>query len=396
MASSPVLSRSLRSRRLFRALRVGLIATALASTSACLPACGPAPLDPTSATYAAGHAMRRVALGAGEVDVALWYPTDPDAAAETRPAAYDFVVARIDSTRAAHRPPVADGAFPLVLFAHGTGAFHAQSWSIAELLAQRGFIVVATNRDDAQTFGVPGNSQIKTGLTGPALLAALFKHIEAKRDADPVLQHADLDTLFAAGQSLGAADAVALANNQTVPVRAVGVLSWPAAPATTVPTVVVSGDTHDRLGGVTGVGADSPCVWRRLHRVPHSAFANICDISDALGTLAGVFYPQLVKEAAESCADGVPAPAHIHTAAADALAQVFYTTTGHTTWPAEQTTAPDADAWLSCTADVPRAPIRCGASADGCPAEPSCPDGLRMALGDRGCWDLCVADAMCE
>lgn len=75
--------------------------------------------------------------------VQIWYPVDPEVAADAKQATYPFPGLEVPSATGVADVPVARGPFPLVVYSHGNGGLRYVSAFLTEHLASHGFIVVA-------------------------------------------------------------------------------------------------------------------------------------------------------------------------------------------------------------------------------------------------------------
>ncbi|MBU0636481.1 hypothetical protein KKE06_05635 [Candidatus Micrarchaeota archaeon] len=76
------------------------------------------------------------------IPLLIWYPT-------TAPTTSYFYSSFHPESEVAVDAPIAEGTFPLILFSHGNMTTGVQSSFLTEYLAQRGYIIVATDYDDA-------------------------------------------------------------------------------------------------------------------------------------------------------------------------------------------------------------------------------------------------------
>ncbi|MDJ0846806.1 MAG: hypothetical protein QNK04_00355 [Myxococcota bacterium] len=244
--------------------------------------------------------------------VDVWYPAVDDGA--TPPSVYDLVVASIVSDRALDSPPVAYGAFPLLIFSHGSGGVRYQSYFLCEQLASHGFIVASADHigNSAGDIFLPEPPPFETKDRPLDVSLLITRMLEKGIDpADPFFLAIDPFRIGVLGHSFGAFTTLAMASGfEDVPPDPRVSVIMPIAPATgglsdeqlatiATPTFVLGGTLDD----VTPIDPNSVRAFEATNGVPrwrvdlidagHNSFTNICDFADAL--LGAGLPPELLE-----------------------------------------------------------------------------------------------------
>ncbi|MDH4168529.1 MAG: alpha/beta fold hydrolase [Acidimicrobiia bacterium] len=259
--------------------------------------------------------------------VDVWYPVDAVDAVGP-PAELDLFVTSHPLEHALADPePSSAGAFPLVVFSHGSGGFRAQSWTLLESLASQGFVVVAPDH--------VGNTALDVffGTTDPfAVIAAnrprdisfVIDEVTSWTD-DPTDRFAgviDSERIGVAGHSFGGFTALAVASgfgdyaadervDAILPIAAAaGALSDEELASIDVPTFLLSGTLDETVA----LDPNTTETWRLIsskeaYRADvigggHNSFTNVCDLVDIL-VAAGLppsLLAFLISSAEEGCA----------------------------------------------------------------------------------------------
>lgn len=300
------------------------------TTALALPE-GPAPNEPGE--YGVGRSTVTLvdeSRDGRSLTVDAWYPIDPEAAAAADPSIYAFIPGvQFETELAKDGVPVStDGPFPLVVFSHGSGGIRFQSTFLTEILASRGYVVVAPDHT--------GNTAYDRflGTDAPQAVSAVnrpedvdFVIDEALDDASSPLadlgEQVDPERIGVVGHSFGGYTALAVAGGiPEVPAdervdavvglaAAAGDMSDETLAAIDVPTLLVSGTsditlpiaehTEPAWEGITG----GPVVRVDITDAGHQSFADVCVYQDLIPTLDDP-PPALVEAiegfAAEGCA----------------------------------------------------------------------------------------------
>jgi predicted dienelactone hydrolase len=244
----------------------------------------------------------------------VWYPATPDAAEVASPTFYDFQFFGLGLTSpvALDDAPVANElGFPLIVFSHGSGGVSFQSTPLMEMLASHGFVVISPNHTGNTTNDVLGGTSTPFYVTAenrPRDVSFLIDWMLA-RNLDPEDEFylkVNPDRIGVTGHSFGGFTALVAASGYHVPSRGIAVEAdprvkaiAPIAPASDlisdadlltidVPVMLLSATLDD----TTPIETDTTRPWallttRPFYRVDiidaqHLAFANACDIADAL------------------------------------------------------------------------------------------------------------------
>jgi fermentation-respiration switch protein FrsA (DUF1100 family) len=164
--------------------------------------------------YAAG--VRTIQLETGR-KAEIWYPAPPASTDGLQPDEYhitDFLspflqffipdtTDPIFVTTAFRDVPVADGRFPLVLFAHGFASYRLQSTFLTAHLASWGFVVISPDYPERGLPSLFGNTGAVTRSNRSIAQLALDAMIGLDTGADPLAGHVDTSRLFPVGHSAG-------------------------------------------------------------------------------------------------------------------------------------------------------------------------------------------------
>jgi len=231
-----------------------------------------------------------------------WYPIDPEDAGGPA-SVYDLLFTGLPSDVAFADPAVSSqGAFPLVVFSHGSGGIRFQSFFLCEFLASHGFVVVAPDH--------AGNTALDLIFPGPPFetrdrpldVSFLITHMLERNEAsgDAFEGRIDPARIGVVGHSFGAFTALSMASGfEDVPpdprVRAIA----PIAPVSTalseaelasirIPTLILGG-TSDIT---TPIDPQSVRAFSLISSLPryrvdvvaagHNSFTSVCDLGEAL------------------------------------------------------------------------------------------------------------------
>ncbi|MBN1963127.1 MAG: hypothetical protein JW910_00670 [Anaerolineae bacterium] len=164
--------------------------------------------------YAVG--VRAVAIDreARSLAALVWYPAlNPD----DLPEAITYV--RAEGEQSGHAlldaaPDLANGPYPLVVFAHGNGGWNSQAAYLTEHLASWGFVVMAADHPGSSfpAFAA-GEGQIDALARRPLDVLAQIDYLDAAAAADegPFAGLVDLESIAITGHSFGGNTALAAA-----------------------------------------------------------------------------------------------------------------------------------------------------------------------------------------
>ncbi len=236
----------------------------------------------------------------------VWYPVDPEDAADAVPSSYDLVFAALESPNALDAPPgLSAGPRPLIVFSHGSFGIRFQSFFLTEALASHGFIVAAPDHTGNTAADLIFGTDVpfeQSALDRPQDLSFVIDEMLAK-NADPedgFFGRIDPARIGATGHSFGGFTTLAMASGyETVSsdprvsvlapfAPASGILLDEQLAAITLPTLILGG-TADIT---TPIDPDSIRPWQLINGGPvvrtditdagHQSFTDICDLADAL------------------------------------------------------------------------------------------------------------------
>ena len=295
----------------------------------------PEPRPDEPGEYAVGRQTVTLVDGARgdrELTVDIWYPADPDAAADAEPSIYSFIpgIEYASDVAVADPAPAADGPFPLVLYSHGSGGLRYVSSFFTEILASHGFVVVAPDHAGntaIDSFAGTDTDRDQTALNRPADTAFVISAMLGEDGVDTPEGFeglADAERIGMVGHSFGGfTSLVSTTGYESVPAdeRVDAVVGW--APyssiipdedleAIEVPTLLMVG-TKDET---TPPDPETERPWdlvpgRPLYRVDiadggHQSFTDICEYQTLLAELPDVA-PAIIdavdEYAAEGCTD---------------------------------------------------------------------------------------------
>ena len=258
--------------------------------------------------FAVGHTEFTVvdaARGDRPLGVRVWYPVEP--ADHVGPPTEYPVIGLITnpSALAIDDLPVAIGAFPLVVFSHGSGSLNYQSTLFTETLASHGFVVAAPNHTGNTTTDVQNGTSLPfldVAVERPADVSFLIDEMLVRADTpgDPFEDRIRPERIGVGGHSFGGYTSWAMRggwDGRVVPDERVAAL-MPMAPATLqsdaelrevdVPVMLLSAT----LDTVTPIDPNTTrpamLVPSRLWRADvigatHNHFATIiCELGDGL------------------------------------------------------------------------------------------------------------------
>ena len=264
----------------------------------------PPPITPDQlGSYAVGRTTFEVIDPARDdrtLPVDVWYPAVDDGA--TPASVYDLVLASIVSDLALDNPPVAEGAFPLIIFSHGSGGIRFQSIFLVEHLASHGFIVAAPDHvgNSAGDIFLPSPPPFETRDRPLDVSLLISRMLERSVDpADAFYLAVDPFKIGVMGHSFGGFTTVAMVSgfedvppdlrvSSILPIApAVGGLSDEQLASVNVPMLVLSG-TLDNV-----VPIDPSTIrlfeqasgrrWRiDVDKAGHNSFTDICLFAEVL------------------------------------------------------------------------------------------------------------------
>jgi len=275
-----------------------------------LRALDPAYVEP--GPYAAG--VRTIQLETGR-QAEIWYPAPAASATGLEPDGYhitDFLspflqffipdtTDPIFTTTAFRDLPVADGRFPLVLFAHGFASYRLQSTFLTAHLASWGFVVISPDYPERGLQSLFGNTGATPRSNRSIAQLALNAMIGLDTGADALAGHVDTTRLFPVGHSAGGSASTDIAGVRT------DVQSWISLSSGIGATSPVPAALQDpQKAALWMVGVDDQVVQpdsvtraftytagpRKLVTVPASGHNNvmsdICEIGREDGGLVGI------------------------------------------------------------------------------------------------------------
>jgi dienelactone hydrolase len=260
------------------AVILALVATACSSGTAGSGAGGPSATSAADTRfaqpgpYAAGTA--RVVMANGD-QVQLWYPVDKVAVQGLVPYTYHLrhwlTEAEATSPALTGMPdavqtdsylnaPMAtdtapsgdpDGAFPIVLFSHGSASYPEQSSFLTEHLAQWGFVVAAPDhrsRDLATVLADPTDPSAEATAPTDSDIDDLdntlhYLHQQAARPGSPLTAPLDFSKVGVLGHSSGGGTAVTMADSPAVRTYVAMAPAPGTPPSTDKPGLIMYGST---------------------------------------------------------------------------------------------------------------------------------------------------------
>ena len=211
--------------------------------------------------------------------------------------------------------PVAEGQYPVVMFAHGFAGYRRQSSGMMAHLASWGFIVTAAensgiNLANTLNGGAPGADQ------GPTLMEATLALLTAENSNSnsDFSGRVDLEHIGVMGHSMGTSTAINVAARDEVStwvaLAGAGFGAGPEKP------FMIIGGTTDELAVPVRVEAaynEQPSETKRMIVVEgagHLAFSDICLIAQeegglvAIATMYGLEVPQIIADLSrDGCRD---------------------------------------------------------------------------------------------
>ena len=259
----------------------------------------------------------------GDDKIAIWYPAPQGSQDGAVPINYDLrewlpadVASNIPDNGAPRFEmeafedlPVAEGSFPVVLFAHGLAGYRLQSSQLMSHLASWGFIVTSAENTGIHLPVILGGG-VPSGDRGPELMRQTIELLPTWNEAGGLLEGAiDLSRVGAMGHSMGTATVVAVAADEIVDVWvALAGAGFGAGPQK--PFMIIGGTT-DQLAAPPQVQsayeAQSAPINRKVmvEGAGHLAFSDICLISReeggliAVASMYGLEVPMLIQMLAQ-------------------------------------------------------------------------------------------------
>jgi len=280
-------------------------------------------------------------LAQDDVTLEVWYPTS-DAYADAGPQRMDFESFISESFqaqiadfelpdiygRAVEDAPVRNAGerLPVLLFSHGFGGMRIQSFSLAEHLASRGYIVVAVDHPGRMLTDVlpclflpPLEGCNLSGFgsdPGPSGLASALAWVDQAAADGPFSDIIDPQQVATIGHSAGANSVTSFTNSEprvlaTIP------MAGGAVPSREVPTLRMDGscDGFVAAASPSTVNGRPLASFVMLEGAGHLAFSDLCSLDidgfstrflDGRDDLNTALYPQLRGLGTDGCPNAEP------------------------------------------------------------------------------------------
>lgn len=236
----------------------------------------------------------------------IWYPVDPNAAADEPLAIYPLALgAGVEALIAVDDLPVSLKPRHLIVFSHGNGGTNTQSTPLMENLASHGFIVAAPSHTGNTSTG-PQDPPAAVAANRVPDISFIIDTMMAKSGSaqDPFYNRVIPSGVGVVGHSYGGTTTLGTAAGFSgapadprvtaiapISAAAIGVFSAQQLASITQPTLLLGG-TDDQLIAIghnqfayTHLGKHKPVYDARIIDASHYHFANICSIADALISL---------------------------------------------------------------------------------------------------------------
>ncbi len=223
-------------------------------------------------------------------------------------------------------PRDAGEPLPLVLFSHGFGGMRIQSFSLAQHLASRGYIVVAADHPGRMLtdvlpciFSPPLEGCDLSGFAadpGPDGLDAALRWADAATTDGDFAGRIDTDQLGVFGHSAGAGSVTTYAGSEPR-VKAVAPMAGGGVPSREVPLLRIDGscDGFVPAASPTSIDGHADAAFVTIAGAGHLAFSDLCsldiagfaeDYLDPRGDLNAALYPQLKGLGTDGCEGAEP------------------------------------------------------------------------------------------
>jgi len=302
---------------------------------------GPETIDLSSSADEWGVPVGHQTIERDDVTLEVWYPTtDANADAGLQRMNFEaFIPESFQTLITDFELPdiygyaIADAAvrdtderLPVVLFSHGFGGMRIQSFSIAEHLASRGYIVVAPDHPGRMLtdvlpclFAPPLEGCNLSGFgsdPGPAGLSAALAWVDEAAESGPFSEIIDSERIATMGHSAGANSVTAFTNDETR-VLATIPMAGGAVPGRDVPTLRMDGSCDGFVAAASPTTVDGyPLAsFVMLEGAGHLAFSDLCSLDidgfstrflDDRNDLNTALYPQLRGLGTDGCSNAQP------------------------------------------------------------------------------------------
>ena len=280
-------------------------------------------------------------LSQDDVTLEVWYPTS-DAYTDAGPQRLDFESFISESFQeritgfelpdiyglAVEDAPVRNAGerLPVLLFSHGFGGMRIQSFTLAEHLASRGYIVVAADHPGRMLTDVlpclflpPLEGCNLSGFTsdpGPSGLASALAWVDQAAAEGPFSNIIDPDRIATIGHSAGANSVTSFTNSESR-VLATIPMAGGAVPSRDVPTLRMDGSCDGFVAAASPSTVDGQPLasFVMLEGAGHLAFSDLCSLDidgfatrflDGRDDLNTGLYPQLRGLGTDGCPSAEP------------------------------------------------------------------------------------------
>lgn len=333
IAVALIIATSCANDRVNRSTVVPTVVPASTTSTSVPPAATPATGDAVAPDAAGPFGVGRQVIEVTDpvrgrtLTVDVWYPAEPDATGS--PSRYSFLpTVFFDSELALDAPPVASGGpFPLVVYSHGSGGLRYVSTFFTEVLASRGYVVVAPDHAGNTAVDEIAGTEVsreQNAVNRVGDVAFVVTHLleRSASDGDPFAGAVDADRVGVTGHSFGGFTALAAPAGYTNAVGSVPpdprisavvamapyseIIDDAGLAAVDVPTLLITGT----LDSTTPIDPMTERPWdhvsgRPLYRVDitgagHQSFTDVCTYQRLLPTLDDV--PSVLIETVDELA----------------------------------------------------------------------------------------------